>query len=153
MQPESKEFLKRRQDQFENFHNELIPSLVYFAKRPGIEPAHEILNHACAFKEPIDAALQSLAVEDNADRIWLISRVGYFIGEYFAQKFGGHWFVNDIEGSKFFTRYVVGRFTARVRPNAMIDPFDAAQACVDRPIPRSLDSVLNGIEHDLSISK
>ena len=153
MQAESKESLKRRQDQFENFYNELIPSLVYFVKRLGIEPSHEILNHASAFKEPIGAALQNLAVEDNADRIWLISRVGYFIGEYFVQKFGGHWFVNDIEGSKFFARYVVGRFTARVQPNAMIDPFDAAQAYVDGPAPRNLDSVLNEIEHDLSRSK
>ncbi len=153
MQPDAKTTLERRQDQFENFYNELMPSLVYFLKRLGIEPAHEVLNHASAFKEPIAAALQNLVAEDDADRIWLISRVGYFIGEYFAQKFSGHWFVNDVEGSKFFARYVVGRFTAPVRSNAMIDPFDAAQAYVDSPVPRRLDKVLNEIEHDLSPSQ
>jgi len=44
MKSDSEEILKRRQDQFEDFYNQLIRSLVYFAKRLGIEPAHEILG-------------------------------------------------------------------------------------------------------------
>jgi len=82
----------------------------------------------------------------------ILVKVGYYIGDYFAQKYGGHWFVNDIQESRFFARYVVGKFIAPVRENAMIDTFDAAQAYADTAPPRVLDDKRKEIESELERS-
>lgn len=150
MQSEKTLLLDQRKLAFDDFYNELIPVLVEFVGQMGINPAHEVLNHAEQFALPLGAALRDMVVNGEEDRIWLLTRVGYFVGEYFTQKYGGCWFVNDIEGTRYFCRYVVGRFSTLDNLNSMVDPFEVAQGYVDSGVPRQLDELLAEIELELT---
>lgn len=142
--------LERRKAAFDGFYEQLIPALVEFVGRLGIQPAHEVLNQAAQYVPHVSTAVRDLAVEDGQDRVWLLTRMGYFIGEYFAQKYGGCWYVNDIEGSRYFARYVVGRFSRLDASSAMIDPFEVAQAYVDTKPPRQLEALISEVEAELA---
>lgn len=141
--------LEKRKAGFQQFYQELMPVLVDFAEKLGISPAHEILRRADQFVQYLDKALESMAVADEQDKAWLLPRMGYFIGEYFVQKYGGCWYVNDIRGSRYFGRYVVGRFSRLNSPAAMLDPFLIAQDYVDTPVPRHLEKWLTEVEGEL----
>ncbi|MGN8064571.1 hypothetical protein ACTJK4_23180 [Ralstonia sp. 22111] len=141
--------LEKRRAGFQQFYQELMPVLVDFAEKLGISPAHEILRHADQFVPYLDKALQSMAVADAQDRSWLLTRMGYFIGEYFVQKYGGCWYVNDIQGSRYFGRYVVGRFARLNSSTPMLDPFLVAQDYVDAPVPRYLEKCLTEVDVEL----
>lgn len=142
--------LEKRKAGFDQFYQELMPVLVDFAGKLGINPAHEVLQHAGQFAPYFDQALQSMVVANEQERFWLLTRIGYFIGEYFAQKYAGCWYVNDIQGSRYFGRYVVGRFSRLSNPRAALDPFLIAQAYVDAPVPRHLVKSLAEVDTDLA---
>ncbi|MGE8453063.1 MAG: hypothetical protein ACN6OP_21085 [Pseudomonadales bacterium] len=141
--------LEKRKSEFDLFYKELIPALVEFVGRLGIQPAHGVLNHAVQYAPYLTSALRDMTVDDEQDRTWFLTRMGYFIGEYFAQKYGGCWYVNDAEGSRYFARFVVGRFARIGKPDVMIDPFEIAQAYVDVKAPRQLDALLSEVEAHL----
>jgi hypothetical protein len=142
--------LERRQARFDRFYEELMPALVDFVERVGIKPGHGVLNQAPLYVEHLTTALSGLTVSSDEDRIWLLARVSYFIGEYLVQKYSGYWYVNDIEGSRYFARYVVGRFSALNNLVPMVDPFEVAQVFVDTPPPRQLDALLGEVESELA---
>jgi hypothetical protein len=142
--------LEKRKSEFDDFYKGLIPALVEFVDRMGIRPAHEVLNHAVQYAPHLASALRDMTVDDEQDRIWLLTRMGYFIGEYFAQKYGGCWYVNDIAGSRYFARFVVGQFARLGKPGVMLDPFEVAQAYVDTKAPRQLDMLLSEVETQLA---
>ena len=75
MTSDSLALLRNRQAGFDNFYAALPPSLVDFASRLGIEPSHEILNHAAAFAAPIGAALRDLAVWCTSNFLVLLTEV------------------------------------------------------------------------------
>jgi hypothetical protein len=141
--------LEKRKAGFEQFYNELMPMLVDFIGKLGVNPAHEVLRHADQFVQYLNQALRSMAVTNDEDRGWLLTRMGYFIGEYFVQKYGGCWFVNEIQGSRYFGRYVVGRFARLNDSIPMLDPFLVAQTYVDTPIPRHLEKLLAEVDAEL----
>jgi hypothetical protein len=141
--------LQKRKGEFEDFYKGLIPALVEFVGRLGVQPSHEVLNQAVGFAPHLESALKDLKVEDEQDRIWLLTRIGYFVGEYFAQKHGGCWYVNEIEGSRYFARYVVGRFARLKNPASMLDPFEVARVFVDTPPPRHLQGLLSEVDGEL----
>lgn len=91
---------EKRNVAFEEFFSLLIPTLVDFIEKIGIKPSHFVLKQAVAYTPHVDEALMNMAVVSPDDRNWLITRMGYFIGEYFAQKYGGCWYVNSIENSR-----------------------------------------------------
>jgi hypothetical protein len=150
MTPEELHLLEKRKAGFEEFYKELFPVLVDFVGKLGIKPSHEVLKHAPQFVPYLELALQNMAVTDEADRIWLLARMGYFVGEYFSQKYRGCWFVNEVAGSRYFGRYVVGRFARLGNQALMLDPFQVAQTYVDTPMPRSLGNLLVEVEGELS---
>ena len=110
-------------------------------KSSGSTP-REVLRAAVQFVPPLDRALQDVGVASAEDRTWLLTHVGYFIGEYFVQKYGGCWSVSEAQDSKFFARCVVGQF-AKLGTAAVFDPFDVAKDYVDAPAPRHLEQLLN----------
>lgn len=142
--------LEKHKSEFDDFYKGLIPALVEFVGRMGIQPAHEVLSHAVQYAPYLASALRDMAVDDEQDRIWLLTRMGYFIGEYFAQKYSGCWYVNDVAGSRYFARYVVGQFASLSKPGVMLDPFEVAQAYVDAKAPRELDMLLSEVEAQLA---
>jgi hypothetical protein len=138
--------LERRQAELEDFYKGLLPALVDFVERLGIRPAHEVLNHAQQFAPHLETALRDLAPADEDDRTWLLTRVAYFVGEFFVQKHQGCWYVNDVKGSRYLARYVVGRFPRVPNSGTMLDPFEVAQAFVDSACPRRLSDFLEEVD-------
>lgn len=132
-----------RQARFDRFYAELGPVLVDFIDVLGIEPPREVLTQAVHYLPYVDRALADMAIADADDRSWLLLRMTYLIGEIFAQRFGGYWFVNETPGSRFFGRCVVGKFRTH---GGMIDPFEIAAAYVDQACPRDLCSLVGEIE-------
>jgi hypothetical protein len=143
--------LEKRKAGFDAYYKALLPTLVEFVRNLGINPAHEVLRHAPQYSPYLDLALRHKSVADDKDRQWLLTNMGYFIGEYFVQKYSGSWLVSEIPGSRYFCRYVVGRF-ARVKNSAlMLDPFEVARAYVDTPVPRNLESFLSTVDAELLV--
>ena len=142
-------YLILRQAKFGDFYEGVLSALVDFVERLEIRPAHDVLNHAYEFLPLIDAALSVLEVQSDDDRIWLIERLGYFIGEYFVQRHGGSWYVEDRASSRFYSRYVVGRFSALQGSNRVVDPFFVATTYADTPRPRSLRSLVDEVESEI----
>lgn len=131
MNPAEESAVATRRAQFDAFYSELIPVLVSFVDRLGITPAHAVLTDAVAFAPLVGTALRDMQVESSEDRVWLLTRVGYFVGEYLVQHHGGCWFVNDDPDSASFARFVVGRFAALGGSQARVDPFAVAAEYVD----------------------
>ena len=146
MTPDQVELLRKRKDDFDSFYKSLLPALVEFVGLVGISPAHEVLKKAEQFVPLVERATQGMAVESQEDRAWLITRMAYFIGEVFVQRFGGCWFVDELPDTKYFARYVVGKFGAGINSNAMIDPFEISTAYVDGVPPRNLGGLLGEVE-------
>lgn len=141
--------LERRKAGFDHFYSELMPVLVEFVDSLGIHPAHEVLNHAAQYVPHVQSALAQMVVADDDDRHWLLTRMVYFIGEYFVQQFGGCWYVSDIPDSRYFGRYVVGQFRTATTPGGMVEPFELAVRYIDSPLPRQLEPLLASISADL----
>lgn len=141
--------LEQRKKDFPMFYNELMPSLVDFISKIGIAPSHEVLTQTPQYAPFVESALEEIAIVEADDRTWLLVRIGYFIGEYFAQKFGGFWHVNEIFESRYFGRYVVGKFSLGGNSASMIDPFEIAQVFVDSPAPRKLTALLSEVETEI----
>lgn len=139
-----------RQAKFDNFYAELAPVLIDFIDALGIEPAEEVLKQAGDYLPYVEKALQDMAVGDEEDRKWLLVRMMYYIGEYFAQQYGGYWFVNETVGSRLFGRCVVGKFGSFPSSSLMVDPFEIASAYVDLPCPRVLGQLVAEVEMGLN---
>jgi hypothetical protein len=137
-----------RQARFDHFYSELGPVLVDFIDVLGIEPPREVLTQAVQYLPYVERALQDMAIADEDDRSWLLARMMYFIGEYFAQRYSGHWFVNETPGTPTFGRCVVGKF--RLHGANLIDPFELASAYVDLPCPRRLSDLVGDVEAAMS---
>jgi len=135
-----------RQATFDHFHAELAPVLVDFIDALGIEPPQEVLSQAGPYLPYVEKALAEMAIADADDRSWLLVRMMYFVGEYFAQQYGGYWYVEETPGSRLFGRCVVGKFTKFAKRDLVVDPFEIATAYVDTPCPRVLSPLIAAVE-------
>ncbi len=138
--------LSARKSQFGPFYAELIPALVEFMDRLGITPAHAVLTDAPAFAPLLATVLRNQHLENAADRVWLLTRVGYYVGEYLVQRHGGCWFVNDAAKSASFARFVVGQFATLGGVSARVDPFAVAADYVDDLPGADLAALLGEID-------
>jgi len=150
MTPEQKQLLDKRKEDFPAFYEQLIPSLVDFVGKMGISPAHEVLKNAPMFVPLLSTALQNLDVVDEQDKVWLLTRLGYFIGEYFTQKYSGAWYPNENPASRYFARYVVGKFNMNSERELNLDPFMLAEAYISAAMPRALEPLLDEAEQELA---
>lgn len=135
-----------RQATFDHFYAELAPVLVDFIDALGIEPPQEVLTQAGHYLPYVEKALAEMAIADADDRSWLLVRMMYFVGEYFAQQYGGYWYVEETPGSRLFGHCVVGKFSKFAKGELVIDPFEIATAYVDGPCPRQLSPLVAAVE-------
>jgi hypothetical protein len=149
MSDQSSASLEEAKAGFNEFYECLVPALVDFIEKMGVTPAHQVLKHAAQYVPYLERSLENMVVKDEEDRMWLLIRMGYFIGEYFAQQYGGCWYVNDLPGSRYFSRYVVGKFSKWNHPTLMIDPFEVSKIYVETPVPRRLENLLKEVEREL----
>ena len=154
MTPEEIARLQRSKAKLPEFLDELGPVLDDFIERLGIKSEHDLRLHVGKYAAALGQRLENMAVSDEDDRTWLAARMIYFVGEYFVQKYGGHWFVYDIPGNPMFGRYVVGQFAHAANPDMVVDLIQFALNYVDAPPPRNLvkkladiDAVLTGSPH------
>lgn len=146
--PEEQAELARRQQQFEPFLEERMPVLTDFISALELPDAALVLVDADQFLHPLSQCVQYEEIA-AADRTWLLTRLGYFIGEWLVQRFGGCWFLDEIPESRYFLHYVVGQFTQLANRQTMLDPFQVAADLVDTPAPRELAQLLDEIESEL----
>lgn len=145
---EETELLRRRSEQLASFLSERMPVLADFAVSLELDDPPTMVADPGRYVPSVDAFIRNQVVEE-ADRPWIVTRLGYLIGEVLIQKFRGHWFLNDLPDSRYFGGYVVGQFTGLSNPCAMIDPFEFANAIIALPPGRSLRNSLAELERDL----
>jgi hypothetical protein len=131
------ETLERRRAVLDQFVREGWEVLVDFVEALGLPEPGMVLRVADEYVAPVDRWLSEQVIGPE-DRIWLLPRVGYFIGEVLIQRFSGSWFIDEDPDSPWFAHYVVGRFTSLDNPWVRIDPLAVASNLVDEPPGRSL---------------
>jgi hypothetical protein len=145
--------LARRRSNFHAFADERLEVLHDFAQRLELANPAAIVVDPLAFLPAISGWVRQQVADTEDDFIWLVTRLGYVIGECLIQRFGGgHWFVNDIPGSLYFAHYVVGRFPAPVNPDAMVSPTEAAAYLARLPAGRDLASFVSEICTEVATS-
>jgi len=149
MTPEQRALLTQRQSTFREFEAERGAALIGFIETIGIQPAKHVGANAAAYLPHLTKVLRDMRCESDRERTVLSARVSEYIGEYFAQRFGGRWFVNDTPGSPTFARYVVGQFTMAPGSPVCIDPFEIGMAFARQPKPRELTLLLAKVESEL----
>src|SRR5262245_3666760 len=131
---------RRRVDGFDRFLTERMLVLADFAEHLGLPAPAIIVATPADYVDRVGTFLQGQQTDDEQDRLWLTTRLGYLVGEVLIQRLGGHWFVNEIPDSRYFLHYVVGSFPQAHSPTAMIDPFVAADHFVRQPVGRNLSA-------------
>lgn len=142
---DEKETREKRRLQVTAMMEEMAPVLGDFAVSLDLPNPHMIVAEPGRYLPKIDEFMQDQVVEED-DRPWILTRLGYFIGEVLISRLGGCWFLNDRPDTRFFLRCVVGQFGTEVKPNAMVDPFEAADAFLAQPPGRGLAKFIEEIE-------
>ena len=139
--------LDRRRGEFAVFLEEIEPVLSDFADRLGLPNPSSAATAPEKFLEPIDAFMKDQIIT-NEDRIWILARLAYLIGQVLNQRLEGTWLLNENPNSLLFLRYVVGRFKRVKNPQATVAPFDVATAFLSQPQGRSLAGIISEVEHE-----
>lgn len=147
LRKDEKLLLKRRQEEFENFYSEMMPVLTDFLERLNLNNPALVLRNAEAYLESIDSFLKNQIIEE--ERLWILLRIGYYIGEFFVQKYSGCWFLNEIPDSRYFGRYVVGKFACLKNMSIMIDPFHIADEYLNEAKGRSLKKAISEVSKEI----
>ena len=145
---EERGLLERRRAGLDTFIQESFPVLVDFMERLELPQPHMVLREAEKYLPPVDSWMRSQVVTPK-DRIWILTRIGYFIGELLNQRLGGCWFLDEDPQSPYFSQYVVGQFTRVPNTYARISPFALAAHYVDQPPGRSLSDLMTRAEDEL----
>jgi hypothetical protein len=140
-----------RRAAFNRFLEERVQVLADFVERLELPNPSMVLVDAERYLPSVDGFMKNQAVLPE-DRVWILTRLGYFIGDLLIQRFGGGWFLNEIPDSRYFLRYVVGKFTRVPNRNAMVDPFYVADLYLAEPPGRSLTIAVNEVVNELQQS-
>lgn len=132
----------------DSFLSERMPVLAEFVELLKLPDPLLVLVEAEKYLPAIDQWLGPQEVTP-ADHHWLCVRIGYFVGEYLVQKFGGCWFLDEIPDSRYFGHYVVGQFTRCANHRAMVDPLLVAEVCISEPAGRSLVAIIQEVQKEL----
>ncbi len=102
----------RRRAGIDAFLAERMPALTDFAQRLELRDPPMIVADPQRYVPSIDAYIKDQVVT-REDRIWILSRLGYLIGEVLVQRLSGRWVLNEIPDS----RYCLGEESGR-----LVDP-------------------------------
>lgn len=133
----SEALLSRRVAAFESFRTERFPILHQFFQSLGFEQPHEVLNTPEKFLAPLDNGLRHSVISEE-NRVWFITRLGYYVGEYLVVVYDGLWLVDKNPASPTFAQHVVSDFSVDGVATDTVDPFSVAQRDADTPAPRFL---------------
>jgi hypothetical protein len=142
-----------RKDRFPRFLADRVPALVELAEGLELTEPARIVEAPERYVGAVSAFMRDQDLSEAKDRDWALIRLGYFVGEYLAKRLSGKWFFNEITGSRFFGRYVVGQFSRATNALAMIDPYGIASDYLSLPPGRDLERLLNEVEVEILASK
>lgn len=145
MTHEERQLLEKRRVSFRAFSAERAPVLSDFAERLELPTPARISTEPTLFLNRVDAFMREQEIDED-DRLWILTRMGYYIGELLIEKLGGGWFVNEDPDSRYFLHYVVGRFPGASNQGAMVAPFEVAAYLVAQPPGRSLIDLVLEVE-------
>ncbi|ONH54207.1 hypothetical protein SAMN04490182_5655 [Pseudomonas cedrina] len=129
--------LDRRAAGFAAFKSERMPVLHKFCESLGFDQPHEVLIEPKKFLPLLDDGFQHAVISEE-NRVWFVTRIGYYIGEYLISLFDGCWLLDDDPLSPSFAKYVVGDFSIEGVKAKVVDPFEIAQRYAITPAPRFL---------------
>ena len=129
--------LEQRAAGFSAFKSERLPVLHKFCESLGFDQPHEVLIEPKKFLFQLDSGFQRADINEE-DRVWFVTRIGYYIGEYLISLFGGYWLLDEDPSSPSYTRYVVGDFSKTGVKTKIVDPFKIAHRYATTPAPRFL---------------
>jgi hypothetical protein len=144
--PDEDDLRNRRRRGFDAFLADRMPVLADFAERLGLPDPPMIVAEPNRFLRSVSDFMKDQVIGDD-DRVWALLRIGYFIGEILVQRLGCHWFLNEVPGSRYFLRYVVGA-SPSCNPAAMVDPFAVADAYLSQPPGRDLSKWVDSISQE-----
>jgi hypothetical protein len=124
------------------------PVLIDFAKRLDLSEPELVVTNPAQCLDAISVFMRDQLVNED-DRVWILTRLGYLIGELLVRRFEGDWFLNDIPDSKYFLHYVVGRFQRIKNPDAMVAPFEVANHFLSQESGRDLALLVSEVERGL----
>jgi hypothetical protein len=146
--PKETELLEQRRARFEQFLEDRMPVLAEFAELLELQNPTMIVADPDLYLPSIDVYMRRQVVL-REDRASVILVLGYLIGEVLVQRLSGGWLLNESPDSRYFLRYVVGRFARVSNLNAMADPFEAATIAIDEPSAGGLKAVVADVERAL----
>jgi len=136
--------LAKRREEFDAFIEGTMEDLSEFADSLGLSNPHMIIVDPVAYIEPIGQFIRDQVIESE-DVTWLTMCIGFFIGEVLNQRLGGCWHINEWPDTRYFLRFVVGRFRGGTGGSTMVDPIEAAAAFVAAPPGRDLERLINEV--------
>lgn len=107
-----------------------------------------VLADAKSFLALLDRWLANQTIASD-DSDWLLTRIGYYVGEYLVQQLSGCWLLCETPDSPLFGRYVVGQFGKVDNLRAIADPFAVAARLVDQPTGRSLTAMIGHVVREI----
>jgi hypothetical protein len=143
------DLIDRRRARFDLFLEERMPMLTEFMQLLELPNPAFVLVEADKYLPALDQWLKGQVI-DSSDDVWILTRLGYFVGEYLVQRLRGCWFLNEVIDSKYFAHYVAGQFGEASNHNAMVDPFVVAEAYIAEPPGRSLTDLLLEVELEIA---
>lgn len=146
------ELIEKRKAGLDQFVTESFSVIVDFADRLGINDPHKVLTDFNCLKDfifsTVNDFVKSQIIKQN-DRAWIITRIGYLLGEYFKEKYSGYWTVNENRNSKQFGHYVIFVKSSNGSLLYPIDVFSAAMEYIDQNPDRNLASLIKEIEAEI----
>jgi hypothetical protein len=143
------ELIERRRSELDKFVEESFSVIIDFADRLGINNPHEILMDFDVLKKfmfvTVNDFMKTQTVNPD-DRVWIITRMGYLMGEYFKEKYSGYWTVNDNQNSNQYGKYVVFAKSPTLDAQYPVDAFGVAVEFVDQTGERDLIHLITEIE-------
>jgi len=145
------DLVDQRRSELEDFISEGRKALVNFLEFIGIPSPSLALVDAEPFMKYVSDWLsrEDFAALKQDDLRWLTTQIANVSAYYFITKHNGKWLVNDIKGSEFYARYVVGAFPGSKAMTAMVDPFSLSQNYMQTPPGRDLVAIVKEAEKQL----
>src|SRR5262245_39326005 len=89
------DLIDRRRTRFDLFLEERMPVLTEFMRLLELPNPAFVLVEADKYLPALDQWFKEQVI-DSSDTAWILTRLGYFVGEYLVQRLRGCWFLNEV---------------------------------------------------------
>lgn len=142
---EERATMNRRNDDFPEVMADIPRMIKELADGVGLPGTGSPMERFDELLARVDEAIRDLDIQslDEEAYLWLLTRLGFFAGEFLARRHQGHWMLQTDPNADFFLRYIISGFEEPLGGNTSVDPMHLAENTLRLPRGRSL---LNEIE-------